>query len=92
MSDHRTAKARFTRRRMLTTTAAVGVGAAAVSVTGLSLAHTRGKPGGAARGEALVVHLRDAKSGALEIFVGTERISVRDANLASQLLKAAKRA
>ncbi|HEU4424234.1 MAG TPA: hypothetical protein VFR67_17025 [Pilimelia sp.] len=93
MSDHsRRAKVRFTRRRVVTAAATLGVGAAAASVTGLSLAHDRrGGAAGKGSGEALVVHVRDAKSGALDIFVGTSRIHVRDADLAARLAKAANR-
>ena len=89
MSEHsRRAKVRFTRRRAITAAATLGVGAAAASVTGLSLAHDRrGK--GAGVGENFVVHVRDAKAGALDIFVGTNRIQVRDKDLAARLALAA---
>jgi nitrous oxide reductase len=91
MSDHpRRAKARFSRRKVLTTTAVVGVGAAAVSVTGLSLANDRRETAASAAGGQLVVHVRDVKAGTLDIFLGTNRIQVRDKDLAARLAVAAR--
>jgi hypothetical protein len=84
-------KARITRRRVITAAATVGVGAAAVSVTGLSLAHERGGASGDAAAEPLIAHLSDPKTGTLEIFVGTTRVEVRDPGLAARLAKAARR-
>nr|MDT0659231.1 hypothetical protein [Micromonospora sp. DSM 115978] len=87
-SEHRgRARSRVSRRQVLTVVASAGVGAAAVGVTGLSFAGLAG--GGQADGEPIVVHLRDAASGTLDVFVGEQRIEVKDRDLASRLQKAA---
>jgi hypothetical protein len=92
MSEHfRRAKVRFTRRRVITAAATVGVGAAAVSVAGLSIAGDRQGGAGAPTGEPLFVRIRDAKSGTLDIFSGTSRVTVRDRDLTARLTKAAGR-
>jgi hypothetical protein len=80
---------RVSRRRVLTIAASVGVGGAAVSVAGLSAARETG--GAANPGETIVVHLRDAKSGTLDVFAGSRRIEVRDADLAARLIEASRR-
>jgi hypothetical protein len=86
--DHRPrAFTRFTRRRVLTVAATVGVGASAVSVAGLSAAR-ESRP--AADGP-IVVHLRDARSGTFDVFHGSRRVEVRDRDLADRLLEAASR-
>lgn len=86
--DHRRqGSGRLSRRRVLTAAAAVGVGGAAVSVAGLSLAQDAPDAGG----EALVVHVRDARAGKLDVFLGTRRIEIRDRDLVARLLKAARR-
>lgn len=80
---------RVSRRRVLTIAASVGVGGAAVSVAGLSAA--RESRGAAAEaGETIVVHLRDAGSGTLDVFAGTRRIEVRDPDLAARLIEATR--
>ncbi|MDG4833106.1 hypothetical protein O7627_27925 [Solwaraspora sp. WMMD1047] len=83
---------KVSRRQVLTIAASAGVGAAAVGVTGLSFA-TDGLVGGggAGDGQPIVVHLRDAASGTLDIFVGEARIEVKDRDLAARLQKAAAR-
>jgi hypothetical protein len=83
--QHGRSKLRLTRRQALTAAATVGVGAAAVSVTGLSSAHENF----AAGSEQIVVHLRDPKAGILDVFVGTSRVEVRDKKLADSLRRAA---
>ncbi|GGO02504.1 hypothetical protein [Micromonospora parathelypteridis] len=81
---------RLTRRQTLTAAASATLGAAALTVPGLSAAQNA--PGAAGRGdEPIVVHLRDAKSGTMDVFVGEARIEVRDRSLADRLRRAARR-
>ncbi|MFV2019815.1 hypothetical protein [Micromonospora sp. LOL_023] len=75
---------------MLTIAASAGVGAAAVSVTGLSSAVDSRLAGSSPDDQAIVVHLRDPASGTLDVFVGTSRIEVHDKELAAQLQRAAQ--
>ncbi|TDB70034.1 MULTISPECIES: hypothetical protein [unclassified Micromonospora] len=81
---------RLTRRQTLTAAASATLGAAALTVTGVSVAQNA--PSGAGRkDEPIVVHLRDAASGTMDVFVGTSRFEVRDKGLADQLRRAARR-
>ncbi|WFE24937.1 hypothetical protein O7623_16015 [Solwaraspora sp. WMMD791] len=82
-------KFKISRRQVLTVAASAGVGAAAVSVTGLSAA-VDSRLAGSAGDQAIVVHLRDPSSGTMDVFVGTSRIEVRDKGLAARLQRAAK--
>ena len=41
-------------------------------------------------GEPVVVHLRDARSGEMDIFSGTSRTRLRDPDLAARLARAAR--
>jgi hypothetical protein len=77
-------------RRTVIAVAATGVGVSAVSVAGLSLAGENGSED-KEKGQALVISLRDANKGTLDIFSGEKRITVTDKKLAAQLLKAAGR-
>ncbi|WP_305783216.1 hypothetical protein [Symbioplanes lichenis] len=80
----------LSRRRVLTIAAAVGVGASAAGVAGLSLA---GENDSAAAGnaESLVLSLRDAKKGTFDLFVGESKVVITDKDLVKTLLKAAKK-
>ncbi|MEU1688637.1 hypothetical protein [Micromonospora sp. NPDC005707] len=80
---------RLTRRQTLTAAASATLGAAALTVPGLSAAQNA--PSAGRRDEPIVVHLRDASSGTLDVFVGTTRIQVRDRGLADRLVRAARR-
>ncbi|MFV2107055.1 hypothetical protein [Micromonospora sp. LOL_015] len=82
-------KFKISRRQVLTVAASAGVGAAAVSVSGLSSAVDSRLAGAASEDEAIVVHLRDPSNGTLDVFVGTSRIEVRDKGLAARLQRAA---
>ena len=82
---------RISRRQVLTVVASAGVGAAAVSVTGLSAATERLLGGAAKDDQQIVVHLRDAASGTLDVFVGESRVEVKDRDLAARLQRAAAR-
>jgi hypothetical protein len=81
---------RLTRRQTLTAAASATLGAAALTVTGVSAAQNAPSAAGA-KDDPIVVHLRDAASGTMDIFVGTSRIEVRDRGLADRLRSAARR-
>ena len=80
---------RLTRRQTLTAAASATLGAAALTVPGLSSAQNT--PSAGRREDPIVVHLRDAASGTMDVFVGTSRIQVRDRGLADRLRRAAGR-
>ena len=80
---------RLTRRQTLTAAASATLGAAALTVPGLSAAQNT--PSAGRRDDPIVVHLRDATSGTMDVFVGTTRIEVRDRALADRLRRAARR-
>ncbi|KWV29586.1 hypothetical protein AB0M91_27755 [Micromonospora rifamycinica] len=80
---------RLTRRQTLTAAASATLGAAALTVTGVSVAQN--SPSTTSAEGPIVVHLRDANSGTLDVFVGTSRIEVRDRGLADRLRRAAGR-
>ncbi|MFI7025023.1 hypothetical protein [Micromonospora sp. NPDC049900] len=82
---------RLTRRQTLTAAASATLGAAALAVPGLSAAGDDDKGSAAGADETIVVHLRDARSGTMDVFVGQSRIEVRDRGLADRLRKAAAR-
>jgi len=80
-----------TRRQLLK----AGAGAAAAGAIGVSagagLALATTTAGTSAEGMHVMVRLRDEASGALEVFVGTERIQLHDAELAARIAAAARR-
>lgn len=80
---------RMSRRRVLAL-AATGAGISAASVAGLSLAGERGGTG-TGQGSSLVVSLRDAGKGTIDIFAGESVRTVTDRKLAAALLEAAGR-
>ncbi|PWU46968.1 hypothetical protein DLJ46_16200 [Micromonospora globispora] len=80
---------RLTRRQTLTAAASATLGAAALTVPGLSAAQNT--PSAGRRDDPIVVHLRDGASGTMDVFVGTSRIEVRDRALADRLRRAAGR-
>ncbi|MGC5018416.1 hypothetical protein [Micromonospora sp. DT47] len=80
---------RLTRRQTLTAAASATLGAAALTVPGLSAAQNT--PSAGSKDDPIVVHLRDAASGTMDVFVGTSRIEVRDRGLADRLRRAAGR-
>jgi hypothetical protein len=67
--------------------AAVGVGAVAISGVSYVASAKESDPGAIAG--PLVVHVKDLKSGRLEMFVAGGRIEVRDKDLAAKLVRAA---
>ncbi|NLU79415.1 hypothetical protein HCA58_13685 [Micromonospora sp. HNM0581] len=82
---------KLTRRQTITAAASATLGAAALAVPGLSLAGDGNDKAAAGEAETIVVFLRDAKSGTLDVFVGQSRIEVRDRDLADKLRGAAGR-
>ncbi|WP_341719102.1 hypothetical protein QQG74_04945 [Micromonospora sp. FIMYZ51] len=81
---------KLTRRQTLTAAASATLGAAALAVPGLSAAGD-GDKGAAGPDETIIVHLRDARNGTMDVFVGESRLEVRDKGLADRLRKAAAR-
>ncbi|GAA0460187.1 hypothetical protein Ade02nite_14400 [Paractinoplanes deccanensis] len=79
-------------RRKVLALAATGVGASAVSVAGLSLAGENGDAGDTGDGSPLVVSIRDAKKGTIDVFSGDKLKTITDRKLAASLIKAAGRA
>ncbi|MEV4350350.1 hypothetical protein AB0J83_38330 [Actinoplanes sp. NPDC049596] len=75
----------LSRRRVLAL-AATGVGVSAVSVAGLSLA---GENEPESDGSALVISIRDAKKGTIDVFSGDQLKTITDKKLVNSLLKAA---
>jgi hypothetical protein len=79
---------------------AAGLAAAAMAHTAPALAAATPRPSRARRpdapanpapaGEPVVVHLRDARSGEMDIFSGTSRTRLRDPDLAARLARAAQ--
>ena len=83
---------------------AAGLAAAAVAGTGApalaaaTSAASRRQAGRAVTGEAataataqpVVVHLRDARSGEMDVFAGTSHTRLRDPELAARLVRAAR--
>ncbi|MGH3200806.1 MAG: hypothetical protein ACRDOA_13190 [Streptosporangiaceae bacterium] len=72
--------------------AAVSPAAAAASTTSSAPAHgdLKAAAGGDVKAPAgpVVVHVRDAKSGDIEVFSGTSQTSVRDKDLAARIVRA----
>ncbi|HEX5741909.1 MAG TPA: hypothetical protein VFY17_10215 [Pilimelia sp.] len=77
----------LSRRRVLAL-AAGGVGVSVASVAGLGLASESDSADG---GGPLVVSLRDAESGTIDVFFGENVRTVTDKELAARLLQAAGR-
>jgi secreted PhoX family phosphatase len=72
--------------------AAVSPAAAAASTTSSAPAHSalKASVGGDVKAPAgpVVVHVRDAKSGDIEVFSGTSQTSLRDRDLAARIVRA----
>jgi hypothetical protein len=87
-------RAALSRRQTLAAAATVGVGLVAGSGISIAAAHETGKKAPehkAAEADAIVVRVRDLNAGTLDIFTATERIQVRDKELAKRLANAAKK-
>ncbi|MEV6303568.1 hypothetical protein AB0M02_29450 [Actinoplanes sp. NPDC051861] len=76
-------------RRKVLALAATGVGVSAVSVAGLSLAGENESASG--DGSPLVISIRDAKKGTIDVFSGEKLKTITDKKLVASLIKAAGR-
>jgi nitrous oxide reductase len=99
--DAREPTPRPSRRKVLRGAATAGIAATALAAAGApALAAVRPAPAnrGTGRadeapedpGEAIVVHLRDARSGEIDVFRGTSQTRLRDPALAALLIRASK--
>jgi hypothetical protein len=88
---------RLSRRSMLHTVAAASAAGLAATALGAArpaaAAASRPSPGSASTAKAasgpLVVHVRDARSGDIEVFSGTSQTRLRDKDLAARITRAA---
>ncbi len=71
-------------------TALAGVGGTAFAATTRPARDVHAKASTEDAAEPIVVHLRDAKSGEIDVFRGTSHIRLRDHALAAQLIRASK--
>jgi hypothetical protein len=93
----------LSRRSMLRGAGASAAGLAAIAVAGPAVpalaaasrpapargsSRTDGRSGGTS--EPVVVHLRDARSGEIDVFAGTSHTRLRDPDLAARLARAAR--
>jgi len=83
---------RVSRRSVLRGAAGAGaVGLAAAAGAGAVVAASPGtKAAGPAKAGPLVVYLRDATTGELEVFAGTSKVRFRDPALAARLARAVR--
>ncbi|MBV9094758.1 MAG: hypothetical protein JO132_12930 [Streptosporangiaceae bacterium] len=85
---------RLSRRGLLRGAAAAGAAGLAVTAMGATAAPALGSesrtPAPAARATAgpIVVHVRDARSGDIEVFSGTSQVRLRDKDLAARISRA----
>jgi hypothetical protein len=87
----------ITRRRLIATgatLAAAGVAVGAVGSLAASAGHDHAAAGsaGPTPEEPVMVHLKDANSGQLDLFVGERRVSFTDRTIAAELIKNAANA
>lgn len=77
---------------MLKGAAATGLTAATAGVVAdlLFAAPASAAAGGSTADGDLVAHVRDARSGSIDLYVGTRHVSVRDRALAAHLARAAR--
>jgi len=91
----------LSRRTMLKGAAGVGAaGLAASALAGMALPAvaavkaptrtTHGPAGDDAADEAIVVHVRDAASGEIDVFRGTTQLRLHDRDLAARLVRASR--
>ena len=81
---------RISRRKVIVTGAAMAaVGVAAGAGGAALISSSDSTTGGVAQpGEPVMVHLKDAQSGQLDLFVGERRLSFNDRALAARLAQA----
>ncbi|AHH95941.1 hypothetical protein GCM10010174_25550 [Kutzneria viridogrisea] len=80
----------LSRRGLLRGAAALGAVGVAGAVAVQSFDSSASAASESAAGEPIVAHLRDAGTGELDLYVGTRRVRVRDAELAARLSAAAR--
>jgi hypothetical protein len=88
----------LSRRRVLSATAGASLVAASTGLVVTPAAATavaQRQPGGAegataAVGDPILIRLRDRNTGALDLFVGAQRIQVRDPELVARIVAAAQ--
>jgi hypothetical protein len=82
----------LTRRKVIVTGAAIAAAGVAVGAGGALLASDHSGPsrvaGAAQPSEPVMVHLKDAQSGQLDLFVGQRRLSFTDRDIAARLAQA----
>jgi hypothetical protein len=102
--SHRTATAAAPPSRRSVLRVAAGAGAAGIAASTLGSVvggvaarastmagqHAGHAPGAAAAAEPLVLHVRDAASGEIDIFHGTTLTRVRDKDLAARIVSASR--
>jgi hypothetical protein len=92
-------RAGLKRRKVILTGAGIAaagvvVGAGVPLVSSQMASGSEGEPGEpvAAPAKPVMVHLRDARRGHFDVFVGTERVEVTDPSFAARLSAAARKA
>jgi hypothetical protein len=92
------------RRTMLRGAAGAGLAATAVAATGGTALAAAVRSGNSQAseandtediaaehdGEAIMVHVRDARSGEMDVFHGTEQVRVHDRELAARIIRASR--
>lgn len=89
------AQSGISRRKLIATGATLAVAGAAVGTAGtFAVSAIGGEPAaaGPVPEEPVMVHLKDARSGQLDLFVGTRRFSFTDRTMAARLAEAANNA
>jgi hypothetical protein len=84
----------ISRRKLIVTGATLAAGVAvgaAIPITA-SAVHDHAGSAGPVPQDPMMLHVRDANSGQLDLFVGTQRISFTDRDIAAKLIKAANSA
>jgi hypothetical protein len=99
--DSESSGRRLSRRSLLQGAATAGAAGLAVTTLGAPALAAAGRPGAASRPETpspaaeasrhagpIVVHVRDARSGDIELFSGTSQTRLRDKDLAARIARA----
>ena len=88
---------RLSRRSLLQGAAAAGLAATAIGAAGPALAATSSPPAsdrspgpspGRTPADPIMVHVRDTRSGDIEVFAGTSQTRLRDKDLAARIARA----
>jgi hypothetical protein len=91
----------MSRRTILRTAATAGIAAGALAATGMPAALAATRTAGSAGhhgaehhevhpGEPIVAHLRDARTGEVDVFRGTSQVRLHDHALAAALIRASR--